>query len=90
MNEAAACGCPVVSTWGSGAAVEFISRDYPQFLAELGSAASLALAVGEFTSRPEGEKREYSAFLRRKAAEYTIEATVDVHMRLFGEVAADE
>lgn len=90
VNEAAACGCPVVSTWGSGAAVEFISRDCPQFLAEPGSAASLALAVGEFTSRPEGEKREYSAFLRRKAAEYTIEATADAHMRLFGEVAADE
>lgn len=78
-NEAAACGCPVVSTWGSGAAVEFISRDYLQFLVEPGSAASLALTAGEFTSRPEGEKREYSAFLRRKAAEYTIEATMDAH-----------
>ncbi|MDD5894325.1 MAG: glycosyltransferase [Coriobacteriaceae bacterium] len=78
-NEAAACGCPVVSAWGSGAAVEFISRDYLQFLAEPGSAASLALTAGEFTSRSEGEKREYSAFLRRKAAEYTIEATVDAH-----------
>lgn len=30
-------------------------------------------------SGSEGEKREYSAFLRRKAAEYTIEATVDAH-----------
>lgn len=78
-NEAAACGCSVVSAWGSGAAVEFISRDYLQFLAEPGSAASPALTAGEFTSRPEGEKWEYSAFLRRKAAEYTIEATVDAH-----------
>jgi glycosyltransferase involved in cell wall biosynthesis len=86
VNEAAACGCPVVSTWGSGAAVEFISRYYPQFLAEPGSAASLALTVDNFLRRPDSEKREYSAFLRQKAADYTIEATVDVHVRLFGEV----
>ena len=87
VNEAAACGCPVVSTWGSGAAVEFVSRDYPQFLAEPDSAASLSLAMDEFLCKSDGERREYSSFLRRKAASYTIEATVDAHTRLFGEVA---
>lgn len=87
VNEAAACGCPVVSTWDSGAAVEFISRDYPQILVEPGSAASLALAAGEFTSRPEGEKRE-SSFAGRRPN--TPSRRRWARMRLFGEVAADE
>lgn len=88
VNEAAACGCPVVSTWGAGAAVECVLQTNPQLLAEPGSADSLALAAGEFLRRPDGENREYSAFLRRKAAGYTIEAQVDAPLRLFGEVAA--
>lgn len=87
VDEVAACGCSVVSMWDSGAAVEFVSRDCPRFLAEPGSAVLFALTVGECTCRPDGEKREYSAFLRRKAVDNTIEATVDAHMRLFRKVA---
>jgi glycosyltransferase involved in cell wall biosynthesis len=87
VNEAAACGCPIVSTWGAGAAVEFLSHDYPQFLAEPANTDSLALAVAEFLRRPDGEKREYSAFLRAKASAYTIEGMVAAHLRLFEEVA---
>ena len=88
MNEAAACGCPVVSTWGSGAAVDYLSHDYPQYLAEPGSADSLALAIGTFLARPEEEKADYSSFLCRKASVYTIEGMVKSHLSLFGEVVA--
>ena len=45
VNEAASFGMPVVSTWGSGAAVEFLSEKYPQYLAVPGDAASLLEAI---------------------------------------------
>ena len=41
VNEAASFGTPIVSTWGSGAAMEFIGDDYPQFLAKPADAGSL-------------------------------------------------
>ena len=88
VNEAAACGCPIVSTWGAGAAVEFVSSEYPQFLSEPNSADSLALTISAFLKRPDGEKAEYSAFLQTKAASYTIEDMVDAHMKLFMELAS--
>ena len=83
VNEAAACGCPIVGTWG--AAVEFLSHDYPQFLAEPGSAESLALTMESFLVRPESEKRAYSAFLQQKTCNYTIEGMVCAHLDLFDE-----
>lgn len=86
VNEAAACGCPIVSTWGSGAVVEFLSRKYPQFLAEPGRADSLALALESFLARPNMEKIAFSNYLRVKAAAYTIENMVSAHLELFAEV----
>lgn len=86
INEAAANGCPVVSTWGSGAAIEFLSSDYPQYLAEPGSAESLVLAIETFLARPDEEKSAFSNFLRDKAAAYTIENMVSAHLELFAEV----
>lgn len=45
INEAASFGCPIVSTWGSGAAIEIVSDNYPQFLAEPGNVESLCAAI---------------------------------------------
>lgn len=87
VNEAAACGCPIVSTWGSGAAVEFLSRDYPQFLAEPGSVESLALSIAGALSTSHNEREGYSLFLRTKAASYTIEKTVVSHLSLLEKAA---
>lgn len=84
VNEAAACGCPVVSTWGSGAAVEFLSHDYPQFLAEPGNADSLRKAIVTVLDFSEERKHLYSSFLREKAADYAVEGCVESHMSLFG------
>lgn len=86
VNEAAANGCPVVSTWGSGAATEFLSPEYPQFLAEPGSAESLALVIESFLARPDEEKIAFSNYLRDKATAYTIESMVSAHLELFTEV----
>lgn len=86
VNEAAACGCPIVSTWGSGAAIEFLSHDYPQFLAEPGSAESLTLAIAAALDEPRVERKRYSRFLGVKAAEYTIEKAVSFHLSLFKKV----
>lgn len=88
INEAAVCGCPIVSTWGAGAAVEFLSHDYPQYLAEPGSSDSLALAMLRFLERPDFEKRAYSNFLREKAADYTIERMTAAHLDMFAKVTS--
>lgn len=89
VNEAAACGCPIVSTWGSGAAVEFLSHDYPQFLAEPDDPCSLAMTIDAFLRRPKDEKDVYSQFLRDKASLYTVENMVEAHLALLSEVGRE-
>lgn len=88
INEAAACGCPIVSTWGSGAAVEFVSHIYPKLLAEPDSCESLASAINAFFRLPDSEKKDYSLFLKEKSAQYTIEEMVKAHLDLFAEMAS--
>ena len=88
VNEAAACGCPIVSTWGSGAAVEFVSHIYPKLLAEPDSYESLASAICAFFRLPDSEKNDYSLFLKEKSAQYTIEEMVEAHLDLFAEIAS--
>lgn len=83
INEAASHGTPLVSTWGSGAAVEFLSGAYPQFLAEPNDPRSLANSIRAALALGPQALGEYSSFLRQKASEYTIEAMVDAHMSLF-------
>lgn len=83
VNEAASHGTPLVSTWGSGAAVEFLSETYPKFLAEPDDPSSLANCIrAAFALGPQSQN-EYSLYLRQKASEYTIETMVDAHMSLF-------
>lgn len=80
VNEAAAVGAPIVSTWGSGAAVEFLSTKYDRFLAEPGNPVSLLNAI-ELCLRQ--RSTEYSQYLVGKAAEYTIERSVEQHLKAF-------
>jgi glycosyltransferase involved in cell wall biosynthesis len=81
VNEAASFGTPLVSTWGSGAAVEFIADDYPQFLAEPGNSASLYKCIKLLK---ESEKKEYSVYLKKKSARYSIEKSVAAHLEACG------
>ena len=78
VGEAASFGMPIVSTRGSGAAVEFLAGDYPQYLAEPGDAADLLRCIR--LCRDSGNKSTYQAFLLRKAANYTIEKCVQAHL----------
>lgn len=76
INEAASFGTPIVSTWGSGAAVEFLQDDYPQYLAAPGDEGSLYNAIKRCLSE---STEEYSNYLIGKARKYTIERMVDCH-----------
>ena len=89
INEAASCGCPIVSTWGSGAAVEFLSRHYPHYLAEPGNVGSLAGAISRLLSASVSELISYGDALRRIAANYTIESMVETHLRAFERMLGD-
>lgn len=86
INEAAACGCPIVSTWGSGAAIDYLSKDWAQFLAKPGSGLSLAHAMESLLALSGKERMEYGTSLQEKATFYSIENCVDAHLGLLYEV----
>lgn len=80
VNEAASFGTPIVSTWGSGAAVEFLSASYPQYLAQPGDASSLLERVRQCLK---SDNDEYALYLKNFSKQYSIENNVKVHMRAF-------
>lgn len=80
VNEAASFGTPIVSTWGSGAAVEFLSGSYPQYLAQPGNAVSLLKCIRLCLK---SDKSEYVSFLQDFSKLYSIENSVKAHMRAF-------
>ena len=79
INEAAAFGLPIVSTWGSGAAVEFLGEDYPQYLAQPGDPAGLLAAIRLGLA---GDRETYGRFLREKSGQYSLERSAEAHLRL--------
>lgn len=83
VNEAASFGTPIISTWGSGAAVEFLSDDYPQFLAKPGDAQSLKESILAYCALSEEAKRTYSKYLSEKSRGYSIEESVTRHLVSF-------
>lgn len=86
INEAAATGCPIVSTYGSGAAVEFLADRYSRFLAIPGDSDSLVDAMNNFMALQPSDAVAYGLYLKKRAQSYTIEATVDAHLALFNEM----
>ena len=84
VNEAASFGTPIVSTWGSGAAMEFIGDEYPQFLAKPGDADSLLECVRKCLKADNGE---YSAYLKEVSKQYSIERSVDAHLKAFEQIS---
>lgn len=80
INEAASFGMPIVSTWGSGAAVEFLSDNYEEFLAKPGDVDSLYDAVQALFQY--SEISEYSEFLIQKSQEYSIQHMVEAHCKI--------
>lgn len=78
VNEAASFGTPIVSTWGSGAAVEFLSKQYSQYLALPGDAKSLEEKLKVCLS---ANQDEYSQYLLTISKQYTIERSVESHLK---------
>ncbi len=79
INEAASFGMPIVSTWGSGAAVEFLSKDYPQYLAKPGDAVSLYNCIKLCLN---SNTFDYSNYLLSKSKSYSIEDMVSAHLEV--------
>lgn len=79
VNEAASFGTPIVSTWGSGAAVEFLSDKYPQYLAKVGDATSIMNAVKTCLN---ANNQEYGKYLIEKSLNYNIERMVEKHINI--------
>ena len=90
INEAAACGCPIVSTWGSGAAVEFLSDRYPHQLAESGSKDSLLRAIDDALHMNPMDIDNYSSYLQEMSESYTIESMVYSHMSTFESICLSQ
>ena len=80
VNEAASFGTPIVSTWGSGAAVEFLAEEYPQYLAQPNDAESLLKCIQTCMAAKDAER--YSSFLKNKSKDYSIERSVQVHITI--------
>ena len=80
VNEAAAFGTPIVSTYGSGAAVEFLQEAYPQYLAEPDHARALYRCIERlFADEKVGA---YSQFLKEKSKQYSIEYSAQAHIEI--------
>lgn len=76
VNEAASFGTPIVSTWGSGAAIEFLSDKYSEYLAVPGDSESLYRCIKKLIS---SDNSEYSNYLLEKSKKYSIENGVKAH-----------
>ena len=77
VNEAASFGMPIVSTWGSGAAVEFLAERYPQYLVQPGDAHSLLACIKDLRKNVD---KNYCECLLEASRWYTIERTVEEHL----------
>lgn len=83
INEAASFGMPIVSTWGSGAAVEFLDDNYPQYLAKSGDVDELYHCIKNILNN---DNKEYSHYLKQKSICYNIERNVSVHQKMINTI----
>lgn len=80
INEAAAYGTPIVSTIGSGAAVEFLRGKYSQFLARSDDVVDLSTKIKSLAQSNDIDIARYSEYLKRKSLDYSIEHMVEAHI----------
>lgn len=78
VNEAASFGTPIISTYGSGAAVEFLSGEYEKFLSIQNDEKALENAINEFLNFP--DTSEYSNYLYKKSLDYSIDKNAQKHI----------
>lgn len=78
INEAASFGTPIISTCGSGAAVEFLNQKYPQYLYNPTDIEGIFEAVCKMI---DNDNIAYSNYLMEKGQEYSIERMCEAHVR---------
>lgn len=78
INEAASYGTPIISTIGSGAAVEFLDEKYQICLASKADAKEIYNTIQNY--RENVDSVELSEYLISKSMDYTIEENVECHM----------
>ncbi len=83
VNEAASFGMPIVSTWGSGAAVEFLGSKYTQYLAKANNVDELYHCLKQSFNV---DNTQYAEYLKKKSQAYSIEKSVEVHMNIINAI----
>lgn len=68
---------PIVSTWGSGAAVEFLEDKYFMYLAEPSNSKSLYESLQLCLTN---NNDDYSQYLKDKSRSYSIEKNVQIYV----------
>lgn len=82
INEAASFGTPIISTYGSGAAVEFLEDNYSCLLATPGDVNLLRKCIAELDSI---DIAQYSNYLKTKSTLYSIEKSVRMTLLAIGD-----
>lgn len=80
VNEAASYGTPIVSTYGSGAAVEFLNEKYAFFLAKPNNSDDLKEKINKLLKFKNLKK--YEQDLLEISSNYNIEKMVQIHMKI--------
>lgn len=82
INEAASFGTPIVSTYGSGAAIEFLADQYKCFLSAPDNEEDLYNKIKNVLAFR--KKEEYANYLLDKTKKYSIENMVKQHCAALG------
>ncbi len=78
INEAASFGCPIVSTYGSGSAIELLEDKYSQFIAKPNDVGDLYQKIKNLNHYDNIE--EYKNYLMEISKKYNIENMVKKHI----------
>lgn len=75
VNEAASFGCPIISTYGSGAAVEFLQGEYTNYLSKSDDIESMYKNIDKIMKNTKLEK--YKKYLITNSKKYSTETMVE-------------
>lgn len=75
VNEASSFGCPIISTYGSGAAVEFLKEKYRNYLSNYNDIEGIYTNIKEILENLKTKK--YKEYLINCSKKYSIEIMVE-------------
>ena len=80
INEAASYGTPIVASSGAGAAVEFLSDEFSEFLVIPNDTDDLEKKINSLFELNNSNK--YSSYLINKSKKYSIEKSVEIYLKV--------